>query len=771
MRADDAPVARWVGRPLARVEDERLVTGRGRYVDDLAPAHCLHLAFARSPHAHARILALRADAALAAPGVAAVYTGADVAHIDPLPVDRHLPDMRLPRVGALARERVAAVGEPVAAVVARTGAEARDAAEQVEVDYEPLAAAVDAAGALAAGAPAVHAAGNLCFEHTWADGDVAGAFARAHRRVRVAVTQQRLAPTPLEPRATLADYDPGTGALTVWTSTQAPFRVRAHLAALLGLSEARVRVVAPDVGGAFGAKGALTREDLLVAFAAIRLARPVKWVATRSEDLATTHHGRGAAARGELAVAADGTLLALEATIECPLGAAPAFSAAVGPRNHARLLPGPYLLPAARVALRGVFTHTAPVGIYRGAGRPEAAFLMERLIDEAARALALDPAEIRRRNFVPRERFPHVTPTGLAYDSGDYARALDAALALAEYPRLRAEQAARRARGELVGIGLGAFVEPCGLGWESGVVRVERTGAVTAITGTSAQGQGHATAFAQIVADALGVGPEAVAVRAGDTAGAPQGFGAFASRSTALAGSALLEGAAQVRAKARRIAATLLEAAAEDVVPALGGFEIAGAPSRRVGWAEVAAAAYAVGDLRGGEPPGLEATAFFHTDAEACSFGCAVAAVRIDPETGALALERLVFVDDAGTIVNPLLVDGQLQGGIAQGLGQALLERVAYDETGQLVTGTLADYALPRADDGPEPVLGHTVTPSPRNPLGAKGVGESGCIGTPPAVVNAVLDALAPRGVRDLDMPLTNETIWRALHGAQGDSR
>lgn len=775
MKANDAPVGEsptgtvgaWVGRRLSRVEDARLVVGGGRFVDDLQPPDCLFMAVARSPHAAAEIVSVRTDRARSLPGVVAVLTGADVAHIAALPVDPHIPGMRLPASSILARHRVSAVGEPVAAVFARTPGEARDGAEAVEVDYSPGPAIADPAAALEADASRVHeeAPGNICFEHAWGSGDVEAAFARAERRVEVSVAQQRLAPTALETRSTLAEYDPVTGALVVHTSTQAPFRVRAHLAELLGLSESRVRVVAADVGGAFGAKGALTREDVLVALGAMALRRPVKWTATRSEDLASSHHGRGARSTAELALAADGAVLALRASITAPLGATPAFSAAVGPRNHARLVPGPYRVPAVRVAVRGVFTNQAPVGIYRGAGRPEATFLIERLMDEAARALGIDPAEMRRRNFLPPDGFPHETATGVRYDSGDYGRALEAALALADYPRLRTEQARRRAAGELVGIGIASFVEPCGIGWESGTVRIERTGAITVIPGTSAQGQGHETTYRQIVADALGAPLASITVRAGDTAGGAHGFGAFASRSTALAGSALAQAAAAVRAKASRLAAGLLEADPGEIAIGEDGFRLIGGTGQRVGWPDVAAAAYAVRGRPSGETPGLEATVFFHSDFEPCSFGCCVAAVVIDPETGVLSIERLVFVDDAGVVINPLLVEGQLQGGIAQGVGQALLERVVYDDTGQLLTGTLTDYALPRADDFPAPVLGKTVTPSPLNPLGAKGVGESGCIGTPPAIVNAALDALAPLGVRHLDMPLTSETLWRAING------
>ncbi len=449
----------------------------------------------------------------------------------------------------------------------------------------------------------------------------------------------------------------------------------------------------------------------------------------------------------------------------CPLGSSLVYSAAIPPWNHARLLPGAYMIPACEVETSGVLTTTAPVGAYRGAGRPEATFLIERLADEAARALSMDPVEFRRKNFVPPDRFPFKTATGQVYDSGDYGRALERALELADYHRLRHAQAEARRRGEIAGIGLSSYVEPCGLGWESGSVRVERTGSATAVTGSSPHGQGHETTFAQVVADFLGVEPEQVVVHHGDTRSAPQGFGTFGSRSTALGGSALAKAAIEVREKGKRIAARLLEAASADVVPAAGGFHVAGVPERRVSWKQVAEVAYKGQPLPPGDAPGLESTVFFQADGEVWSFGTVVAVGRVERETGKVSLETLVWVDDAGTIVNPLLAEGQLHGGFAQALGQALLEQVVYDESGQLFSGTLMEYAVPRADDVPVPLLDKTVTPSPRNPLGAKGLGEAGCIAVPPAIVNAVVDALSPFGITHLDMPLAPEKVWRAIRG------
>jgi carbon-monoxide dehydrogenase large subunit len=757
--------SRWIGRPLKRVEDRRLLTGIGRYVDDLKLPGLCHVAFLRSPHAHARIRQLDVAAARSAPGVVAVVTGSEVRDLGPMPVNRLFPDMKVPPHPILADGVVRAVGVPVAAVAAETPYQARDAVELIEVDYEPQPPLTDPEAALAPGAPVLfpELGTNRSFSHSWRHGDPEAAFAAAECVVKVRAVQQRLAAVALEARAILAAFDAATEELTLWTSTQAPFAMRAEIARVLGLSESRVRAVAPEVGGGFGVKTAPYREDVVVAYLARRLGRPVKWIATRSEDLLTTNHGRGSVGEGELAVSRDGRITGLRGRVVYPLGTALVNSSAVSPWNHARLLPGAYVIPACHIETTGAFTTTAPIGAYRGAGRPEAAFLIERLVDEAARALGTDPADLRRRNLVPPDRFPFRTATGQVYDSGEYVRALDRALEAADYPRLRAEQAAARARGEIVGIGLASYIEPSALGWESGSVRVERTGSVTAVTGSSPHGQGHETTFSQIVADYLGVTPEDVVVLHGDTRSAPQGFGTFGSRSVALGGGALATAAIEVRDKGRRIAAALLEAALDDVRPGPGGFHVVGVPARAVSWRQVAAAAHAGRPVAAGLAPGLDATVFFQGEGEMWSFGSVVAVARVERETGRIALGDLVWVDDGGVIVNPLLAEGQLHGGFAQGFGQALLEELVYDAAGQLVTGSLMDYAVPRADDVPLPRLLKTVTPSPRNPLGAKGIGEAGCIAVPPAIVNAVVDALAPFGITHLDMPLTPEKVWRTL--------
>jgi carbon-monoxide dehydrogenase large subunit len=756
---------RWIGAPRRRVEDRPLLTGRGRFTDDLRRPGALRVVFVRSPHAHADIRRLDIGAAAAAPGVVRVVTAADVRHLGAFAVNPFFADMKVAPPPLLADGVVRAVGEPVAAVVAVSAALARDAADRVTVDYALRPPVVDVEAALAPGAPVIHPGlgTNRAFAGTWRTGDMAAARAAAARVVRLRVDQARLAAVPLEPRTVLAEWEPAAGELTVWTSTQAPFRARAELARILGLGEERVRVIAPDVGGGFGAKGATYREEVLVAWLALTLARPVGWTSTRAEDLLTTQQGRGARAEGALAVTADGRITGLEARIVVPLGAHAMVNAPGPARNHARTLPGAYVVPAVEIEVTGAYTTTPPTGPYRGAGRPEGIFLIERLMDEAARVLGLDPVEIRRRNLIPAGAFPYRTATGQVYDSGDYAAALDRALALADYARRRAEQARRRAAGEVTGLGLACYVEPAALGWESACVRVERTGAVTVITGASAHGQGHETVWAQVVADVLGVAPEVVRVLHGDTRGAPQGVGTFGSRSTALGGSAAYRAAERVRERARRLAAHLLEAAVDDVVAVDGGFQVAGMPTRRVGWAAVAELAYRGSGVPAGVEPGLEATVFFQAEGETWSFGTCLAAVDIDPDTGRVRLTGCVWVDDAGRVINPLLAEGQLHGGYAQGAGQALLEGLAYDGEGQLLTASLMDYALPRADDFPEPVLGATVTLSPRNPLGAKGLGEAGCIAVPAAVVNAVVDALAPFGVAHLDMPITPEKVWRVI--------
>ena len=750
-----------VGRSARRREDPPLLRGEGRFLDDLRIDGAAHVAFVRSPHAHARLRALDVDAARKAPGVIAVITAADVERFAPITLMRAIDGMVVPETIFIAGEAVRCQGTPVAMIAAESAAFADDAVSLVRAEWDALPGVAEADAALAAQAPSIVGRDdNRCFTFAVRAGDAERAFASAHRVVALEVRQTRLAGVPLEPRGVAARW--ADEHLTIWTSTQVPHRIRDEVSRLLGLERERVRVIAPDVGGGFGVKGGPYREEILIPWLARRLGRAVKWVSTRLEDLLTTHHGRGAWARGELAVDRDGGILGLRARIVCPLGPSVGYTAMGTPRNYVRCLPGPYTVADVDIEAVGAFTSTPPVGPYRGAGRPEAAFLIERLVDEAARALAMDPASLRQRNLVPPERFPFATATGQSYDTGDYPALLARVLDAANYTALRREQAERRARGELVGIGVSVYVEPSGLGWESGQVRVEADGRVTVATGSSAHGQGHETVFAQIVADRLGLEPDTIEVRHGDTAAIATGIGTFGSRSTALGGGALVHAADAVVAKARRLAAHRLEAHVDDVRLGAGGFAVAGVPDRFVSWADVARVAWH-GPRPANEEAGLEASHVLAPEHEVWSGGAVVAAVRVDRETGAFTLERLVWIDDAGTIVNPLLADGQLDGSLAQAWGQIAFEAVRFDADGHLLSGTLMDYALPRADDVPRVEVHHAHSPSPRNPLGAKGLGEAGNIGVPPAVVNAVVDALAPFGVRHLDMPVTPESIWRAM--------
>jgi carbon-monoxide dehydrogenase large subunit len=760
-----------IGRARPRVEDLRLITGRGRFVENVALPGLLHLALVRSPYPHARIARLDTTAARAAPGVRAVVTGAETPVVANLPAAPVAPNLKVPPFELLCRSVVRAVGMPVAAVVATSREAAVDAAQLVEVDYEPLPAVADAEAALAPDAPLLYPElrSNVCYTLEVGHGDVDAAFAGAAHVTRLRVRFPRLAAVPLEPRGVVASYDLATDELTIWATTQSPFRVRLLASRALGMPEPRIRVLAPDVGGGFGSRGAVYAEYLLAAWLARRLRAPVRWIATRSEDLTTSTHGRDQLVDIEAAADADGRLRGLRARILTNLGAYLHVNTPTPAPQLLRMLPGCYRVPAYHGQLTGVFTNTTPTAPYRGAGRPEAADTIERLMDQLARELQLDPIELRRRNFIQRDEFPYRSPAGVTYDSGDYVAALDRLLALADYPALRARQAAERARGErtLLGIGLASFVEPSAGGWESGFVRVEPSGHVTVATGSSAHGQGHETTFAQIVADRLGVPFEQVLVRRSDTAVTPPGVGTFGSRSTVLGGSALVQAADAVLEQARRIAAALLEASPQDIGLERGRFQVAGAPDRYVTWAQVAAAAYGRGRLPAGVPMGLESTAYFDPRAETYGFGAALAVVRIDPDTGQVRVEHLWAVDDCGTVINPLLVEGQIEGGTAQGFGQAVLEQVVYEPDGTLLTGSLLHYALPRASTMPPLTIAEMVTPSPLNPLGTKGVGESGTIiGTAP-IMNAVADALAPLGIAHLDMPYTPERVWAAIQAAR----
>jgi carbon-monoxide dehydrogenase large subunit len=770
-----SPAPRFVGSEVKRLEDPRLIRGQAQYVDDLALPGLAHASVVRSPHAHARIVRLDAAEAEKLAGAYLVLTARDLqGAVADKPLILAPPNTNNPSRLVLATDRVRFVGDPVAFVVAADQATARDAADLVQVEYEPLDPVVDPATAVAPGAPQLYpeAPGNVAYEHAWSTGDVAAAFTGAHRVVRGRFVNQRVAALPMEPRGCVAHWQ--AGALTFWVSTQGAHKTKDLLAATLGVPEHTIRVIAPEVGGGFGVKFGLYDEELLTAFAARRLGRPVKWIETRSESMMATIHGRGQVHTAELAVAEDGRFLGLRIEGLGDMGAHLEGFTCLPPLLCGRLITGAYRIPAASYRTRGVFTTTSPSGPYRGAGRPEAAYMIERLADLAARELGLDPVEIRRRNLVRDADFPFKSPSGLTYDSGRYGLTLDRALELLGYEDVRAEQARLRRQGRHLGVGVSTFVETASTGpsrtgaiagHEYGAVRVEPSGRITVLTGTSPHGQGTATTLAQIVADALGVTPDDISVIHGDTAVVPQGFGTGGSRAASVGGTAVLLAAGTVRDKARRIAAYLLEAAEADVEVDDGRFHVRGFPGRALGLADIARAAHRGQQIPPDMEPGLEASRVYDPPDFTIPFGVYLAVVEVAPETGQVTLHRFVGVDDVGNVINPMLLEGQLHGGIAQGVAQALWEEIVYDETGQLLSGSLMDYAAPKADLLPLFELDRTVTPTPVNPLGAKGVGEAGCVGAPPAIVNAVVDALAPFGVTHVDMPLRPEKLWRLIRG------
>ncbi len=725
----DDTIPRWIGMGQIRREDGRLVLGQGRFADDITDEECVHVAFVRSPHAYARITSMDVSTAQSHPDVVKVITGDDVHRLKGPGVNEIFDAMACPDTLILARQKVFAVGQPVAAVLARTRAMAADAAETVVVGYAPLEPVLGLVGSAGAGDLFDSVPDNKVLEQSWTTGRNRSVFENADYIVSVSLRHPRLAPNPLEPRGIHASWHAAEATLHIRLSTQTPHRARDDLSHIIGIEKHRIRVTACDVGGAFGMKASLYPEDILVAWAAFKLKRSVKWISSRSEDLLAATHGRGGEAQGQLAFSSTGYIDALRASVETPLGHWLPFSAAVPAWNAGRILPGPYDVDIVSSSTSAHLSNTGPVGIYRGAGRPEAAMLMERLVDKAARACNLDPVAFRRRNLVASHRFPLKRSDDVKLDSGRYIETLDKACALSGYEQLRREQADRRARGEHVGIGVSCYVEPSGRGWESARIRLENDGRFTLMTGSSAQGQARETAYAQIAADVLGVTPDVITVLHGDTQTCPAGIGALASRSTAIGGSAV-------------------HAAANDLI---GRADVGNS------WTGIAESLSAP----------LEGSAIFETSSEAWGFGCYIAVVSIDVETGVLVVEHIWCVDDAGVIVNPMLAEGQIVGGIAQGLGEAMMERIVYDDQGQLVTGSLMDYALPRATDMPPITLDKIETPAPFNPLGAKGIGEAGTIGAPPAILNAAIDALQPLGVEDLQMPLTSETIWQAIRSAK----
>jgi len=784
----EGTVERFLGARVRRKEDPRFLTGRGIYTDDVRLIGTVHAAFVRSPHAHAVIRTIDLDAARAHPGVVGVYTGTDLveAGVNGIPVGWLLPGLKPSNHHAIAVDKVHYVGEAVAVIVADSPYAARDAAELVVVDYDPLPAVADVEQALAASAPIVRTDGtdNVCFR--WQIGDATAtdaAFATAAKVVRQRLVNQRLIPVAMEPRASCATYVRATDELTLWVTSQNPHVHRLIMGAfVLGLPEHKFRVISPDVGGGFGSKVFVYTEEVVVAWLARTLERPVKWTAERRESFMTDSHGRDHVTDAEMAFDPNGRIVGLRVKTLANLGAhLTLFAPAIPTYLYGTLLSGQYRIPAIHADVTGVFTHTTPVDAYRGAGRPEACYLLERMIDLGAGELGVDPAELRRRNFIPADQFPYLTPVALQYDSGNYEPALDRALAMVDYANLRGEQEKLRKQGRYIGVGLSSYIEACGLApsqvagqlgsqaglYESATVRVHPTGKVTVQTGSHQQGQGHETTFAQIVADRLGIDIDDVEVVHGDTGRVQFGMGTYGSRSGAVGGSAIVVSLDKIVEKSKRLAAHMLEAAPEDIELTRGRFHVRGSPDRSKGLPDISLAAYLAHSMPAGMEPGLEATSFFDPPNFTYPFGTHIAVVEVDADTGTVSLLRYIAVDDVGNVINPMIVDGQLHGGIAQGVAQALWESAEYDESGQLLTGSLMSYGVPKAHQLPFFELDRTVTPSPVNPLGVKGVGEAGAIASPPAVVNAVMDALKPFGVRHVDMPLTAPKVWQAIQSAR----
>ena len=761
-----------IGASIKRVEDPPLMTGKGCYVDDIHLPGMLYLAFHRSPYPHAKILSIDTKRAKEMPGVEAVITGNDLSEKLHLSPSQMLPSMKIPPHPVLARGAVHCVGVPVAAVVARTRAQAEDAAHAVEVEYEALPSISNAEEALKPGAPLAREEidSNICYTLVKNGGNVDKAFAEADHIFTMHIASPRQVALAMEPRGVVASPDPFGKNLTVWLSTQGPHRARAEIANVLGFPEQRIHLIAPDVGGGFGSKGPVYREDIVACHLALKLRKPIKWVATRSEDFVTTIQGRDQVMTSEMALRKDGKILGLKVKVVANLGAYLHSSTAGPPQRMLGMACGSYQIQDCRIEIVAVFTNTCPTGPYRGAGRPESVLNIERLLDKAADVLGMDRLEIRRKNFIRPEQFPYTTGTRVEYDSGDYEKPLREALVMSNYNDLPRQRDERRKRGELVGIGFSTFVEPSGgAGFESGTVRVERTGEISVLTGSSTHGQGHETSWAQIAGELLKTSMDHVTILHGDTHVSQQGTGTFGSRSAVVGGGALAIAAQRVIEKAKRIAAHLVEAAPEDIVHADGGFAVKGVPDRRVTWRQIAGAAYS-GRLPKGMELGLQETVFFDPRREAWGFGTHVAVVSIDRETGKLTIEKLVLVDDCGVVINPMIVEGQIHGGVAHGLGESQREQMLYGEDGQVQTGTLMNYAVMRAADMPPMILGETITPNPFNPLGVKGVGECGTNGAPPAVANAVMDALAPLGIDHIDMPYTAPKLWEVIRKAEKKS-
>ncbi len=781
-----------IGAAVRRKEDYRFITGKGHYVDDINRPNQLYAIIVRSPHAHAKINAIALDNAKAAPGVVAVFTGADMAAagVGGLPCGWGITSsdgtpMVEPGHPPLAVDVVHHVGDQVAVVLAETKAAARDAAELVEVDYEDLPAVASLAAAAAEGAPLVwdDAPGNICFD--WEIGDAAAtdaAFAKAAHVASIDIVNNRLIANAMEPRAAIGDYDSGKDEYTLFTTSQNPHVIRMLMGAfVLSIPEHKLRVISPDVGGGFGSKICHYAEEAIVTWASKQVNRPVKWTADRSESFISDAHGRDHVSHAELAMSEEGVFLGLRVDTRANLGAyLSTFGPAVPTVLYATLLAGTYKTPAIHARVRGMFTHTVPVDSYRGAGRPEACYLLERLVDRAAKVMGIDPIELRRRNFIKPDDYPYQTPVALEYDSGDYDATVDQALELADYANFEQRRKESANCGKLRGVGVATYIEACGIApsnvagalgaraglYEVGTVRVNPTGSVTVLTGSHSHGQGHETTFAQLVTEALGVDFDNVSIVHGDTGKVPFGMGTYGSRSAAVGGVALMNALEKIRNKARKIAAHLLEASAEDIEFKDGKLTVVGT-DRSVAFGDVAMAAYVPHNYPLDTlEPGLEETAFYDPKNFTFPAGCHICEVEIDADTGEVDVVSFTAADDFGRIINPMIVEGQVHGGVTQGIGQALYEQCVYDDSGQLLSGSMMDYCLPRADNVPNFAVTTNVTPCTHNVLGVKGCGEAGAIGTPPAVINAVINALAEYGIDDMPMPATPERVWQAIQSA-----
>jgi aerobic carbon-monoxide dehydrogenase large subunit len=782
-----------IGASVRRKEDRRFLSGRGNYTDDINRPGQLYAYILRADRPHARLGHVDTAAAARAPGVVAVFTGADMQaeSIGGLPCGWQIHNkdgtpMAEPPHPVLAVGKVRHVGDPVAVVIAETRQQAKDAAEQIAVEYEDLPAVAGLREAVAPGAPLVHddVPGNICYD--WHLGDKAlvdQAFAKAAKVVKLDLTNNRLVPNAMEPRAAIGEYDTSSGDYTLYTTSQNPHVIRLLMGAfVLHIPENHLRVVAPDVGGGFGSKIYHYAEEAIVTWAAAKVRRPVKWTAERTESFMSDAHGRDHVTTAEMALDAQGTFLALRVHTLANMGAyLSTFATSVPTYLYATLLAGVYKTPAIYAEVKAVFTNTVAVDAYRGAGRPEATFLLERLVDVIAYDTGLDRVELRRRNFIPPDAFPYQTPVALQYDSGDYAKTLDAAMQAADVAGFEARRKAAAARGKLRGLGYSTYVEACGIApssvvgslgaraglYECANIRVHPTGSVTVFTGSHSHGQGHETTFAQLVHEQLGVPFDQVEVVHGDTGKIPFGMGTYGSRSLAVGGSAMVKAMDKIIAKGRKIAAHMLEAAVDDVEFKDGKFTVTGT-DRSKAFAEISLAAYVPHNYPIEEvEPGLEETAFYDPKNFTYPGGCHICEVEIDAETGVPEVVNFVAVDDLGRVINPMIVEGQVQGGVAQGIGQALLENAAYDGSGQLVTGSYMDYTMPRADNVPNITVGTETTLCTHNPLGVKGCGEVGAIGSPPAVINAVVDALRDYGVRHIDMPATPQKLWSIIQAGR----